>query len=194
MRIDGTTIKQERTRRAWTQADLAAKAGLDERTVQRLERTGQTSFATLQAISGAFGMDLGVLVDSVPSAAPPMSRWTAPQTSPRRTVVFKLFYALAILGIIRVALFGFGNSAVWPHWQIFFIASVAALALLVYGYQRRDLRAFAVVALASLVSLLWYLPIVLPAAVFSVATYLVLAVTPQRSVRESATPWPKDGH
>lgn len=192
MRIDGTTVRQARTRRAWTQADLAAKAGVDERTVQRVERTGQTSFATLQAIAEAFGIDVATLVDGPATDAHSRPRWRAQQLSPRREFAFKLLFALAMLGTVRVGIFDIGDSGNWPHWQLFLLASVAAIALLVYGYRSRDLRAFGVVTLAAAVSLLWYLPLVLPAAVFLTATYLVLAVRPQEAFRGSAPP-PMEG-
>lgn len=179
MLISGSSIRQERTRKAWSQAELAAKAGVDVRTIQRLERTGQTSFATLQAVSRALDKDVGVLIDVVPATSPSAAKWLAPRTSPRREAVFKILYALALLGTIRVGLFEFGDSGNWPHWQIFFLASVVAVALLVYGYRSRDLRAFGVVTLAAAVSLLWYFPLVLPAAVFLVAACLVLALAPR---------------
>jgi transcriptional regulator with XRE-family HTH domain len=192
VRIDGTMIRQARTRRLWTQAELAAKAGVDERTVQRLERTGQTSFATLQAMAETFGIDVATLVDSAPASPLSRARWTATQTSPRRQLGFKFLFALAMLSTMRVGMFDFGDSGNWPHWQIFFLASIAAIALLIYGYRTRDLRAFGTVTLAADASLLWYLPLALPAAVFLTATYLVLAIRP-RGPSHGAAPPPMAG-
>lgn len=186
MRIDGTVIRQERTRRAWTQADLASRAGVDERTVQRLERSGQTSFATVQAIATAFDMEPARLIDGEPRTSSRAFTLEEPASSPAHRVFFWIFCVLAILGIVWVGIFDFGNSGNWPHWRIFFLASVTAVALLVYGYRRRDPRVFGIVSLAALISLLWYFPLTLPASVFLVATYLVLTIGTRRSASGDA--------
>jgi transcriptional regulator with XRE-family HTH domain len=54
----GKTIRQRRRKREWTQEQLAEAAGLDARTVQRVERDQTRNAETLQAIAGAFNIDL----------------------------------------------------------------------------------------------------------------------------------------
>jgi transcriptional regulator with XRE-family HTH domain len=54
----GEKIRQMRKARAWTQEQLAAAANLDTRTVQRVEKDETKSPETLQAIAGAFNVDL----------------------------------------------------------------------------------------------------------------------------------------
>ena len=51
----GAKIKQLRTKRAWTQEDLAYASEVSPRTVQRAEE-GQMSAETAKAIAGAFGV------------------------------------------------------------------------------------------------------------------------------------------
>jgi transcriptional regulator with XRE-family HTH domain len=54
----GKRIQERRKRREWTQEQLAEAAGLDTRTVQRVERDQTRNPETLQAIAGAFNVDL----------------------------------------------------------------------------------------------------------------------------------------
>ena len=54
----GKKIKELREDRAWTQEQLAQAAGIEPRTVQRVERDQTKSPETLQAIAGAFDVDL----------------------------------------------------------------------------------------------------------------------------------------
>ncbi len=64
MRIEfryGKRIQQERECRAWTQEHLAQVAGIDTRTVQRVEKGETKSRETLLAIAAAFDMDLDAL-------------------------------------------------------------------------------------------------------------------------------------
>jgi transcriptional regulator with XRE-family HTH domain len=64
MRIEfryGKKIRQLREERAWTQEQLAEAADVDPRTIQRVERDHTKSPETLQAIAGAFNVDLDIL-------------------------------------------------------------------------------------------------------------------------------------
>src|SRR5437588_9797767 len=55
----GTKIRQQREKRAWTQEQLAIAAGLESvRTIQRVEKDATRNPETLQAIAGAFDVDL----------------------------------------------------------------------------------------------------------------------------------------
>jgi len=51
-------IKELRTGRAWSQAQLADIASVNIRTIQRLEKTGQSSYETLLAVAAAFDIDV----------------------------------------------------------------------------------------------------------------------------------------
>src|SRR6266849_8491928 len=54
----GKKIKEMREARAWTQEQLAEAADIETRTVQRVERGLTRNPETLQAIAGAFNVDL----------------------------------------------------------------------------------------------------------------------------------------
>ena len=49
-------VRSLRIERGWTQEELASRAGLSTRTVQRIERGGRANLASLQALTAAFGM------------------------------------------------------------------------------------------------------------------------------------------
>lgn len=51
-------VKREREERAWPQRQLAEVAGVNLRTIQRLERDGTASFDTLMGVAQAFNMDV----------------------------------------------------------------------------------------------------------------------------------------
>src|SRR6266849_4099890 len=57
----GKKIKEMREARAWTQEQLAEAADIETRTVQRVEKDLTKNPETLQAIAGAFNVDLGSL-------------------------------------------------------------------------------------------------------------------------------------
>lgn len=51
-------VKKEREARAWPQRQLAEVAGVNLRTIQRLERDGTASFETLMGVAQAFEIDV----------------------------------------------------------------------------------------------------------------------------------------
>jgi transcriptional regulator with XRE-family HTH domain len=51
-------VKQQREERAWPQRQLAEIAGVNLRTIQRLERDGSASFETLMGVAQAFEIDV----------------------------------------------------------------------------------------------------------------------------------------
>jgi transcriptional regulator with XRE-family HTH domain len=57
----GNKVRQLREQRAWTQEQLAEAAGVQPRTIQRLERDQTKSPETLQAVAGAFDVGLDAL-------------------------------------------------------------------------------------------------------------------------------------
>jgi len=58
----GERVKFQRGQRGWTQEDLAGKAGVDRRTIQRIE-AGETNpeHETVQKLAQAFGVDIAEL-------------------------------------------------------------------------------------------------------------------------------------
>lgn len=71
----GKKIRETREARGWTQEQLAAAADIETRTVQRVERDLTKSPETLQAIAGAFDVDLRSL----------RSTWLIPESRLVRT-------------------------------------------------------------------------------------------------------------
>ena len=61
MKIDADLMLELRTANAWSQDELAIAAGLNPRTVQRIEREGQASLQSKKALASAFGVDVGEL-------------------------------------------------------------------------------------------------------------------------------------
>jgi transcriptional regulator with XRE-family HTH domain len=60
--VNGDRIQQLRTQCAWTQEQLAEKAGLSVRTVQRLERGENASLESIQVLATLFDVDTGDLL------------------------------------------------------------------------------------------------------------------------------------
>jgi transcriptional regulator with XRE-family HTH domain len=58
MQINAEQVMQSRKKRHWSQDELATAAGLNLRTVQRIEATGSASLQTLKAIASALESDL----------------------------------------------------------------------------------------------------------------------------------------
>jgi transcriptional regulator with XRE-family HTH domain len=69
MKVNQTLIQALRKQRSWSQDDLAAAAGLNLRTVQRIERSGDASLQSRRAIAAAFGIE-GNELDSQEEAMP----------------------------------------------------------------------------------------------------------------------------
>lgn len=78
MQIDSRRIRTERERRAWSQEQLGAAAGLSLRTIQRVENSGVGSLETLKSLAAVFEIEVGELrVAEEPGAAasaPPGAR------------------------------------------------------------------------------------------------------------------------
>jgi transcriptional regulator with XRE-family HTH domain len=76
MQIYSQRVRAEREKRAWSQEQLGAAAGLSLRTIQRVETSGAGSLETLKSLAAVFGIDVSELrapVESTPPAARP--RW-----------------------------------------------------------------------------------------------------------------------
>jgi transcriptional regulator with XRE-family HTH domain len=61
MKIKAETVRSERIKRAWSQDQLAAAAGLSLRTVQRIEKSGIAASESVQALSAVLGVPIGSL-------------------------------------------------------------------------------------------------------------------------------------
>jgi transcriptional regulator with XRE-family HTH domain len=61
MRINRSFILALRKQRSWSQDELAVAAGLNLRTVQRIERSGSASLQSRKALAAAFNVDVSDL-------------------------------------------------------------------------------------------------------------------------------------
>jgi transcriptional regulator with XRE-family HTH domain len=61
MNINRTLILALRKQRSWSQDELAVAAGLNLRTVQRIERSGSASLQSRKALAAAFNIDVSDL-------------------------------------------------------------------------------------------------------------------------------------
>ena len=67
----GDRVKQHRTKRGWTQEDLAARSGVSLTSVQRAERGSPVSAETISSLAAAFDLDAIDLVDPDPREGHP---------------------------------------------------------------------------------------------------------------------------
>jgi len=61
MKINAELVLDTRNAQAWSQEELAIAAGLNLRTIQRVESEGVASLQTKKALAAAFGMEAGDL-------------------------------------------------------------------------------------------------------------------------------------
>lgn len=61
MKINAELVLDQRNAHAWSQEELAIAAGLNLRTVQRVESEGAASLQTKKALASAFGLEAGDL-------------------------------------------------------------------------------------------------------------------------------------
>jgi transcriptional regulator with XRE-family HTH domain len=70
MQINREFVVALRTRKSWSQAELAIAAGLNLRTIQRIEAEGVASLQSRKAIASAFDVEIDELVQrKVPAMA-----------------------------------------------------------------------------------------------------------------------------
>ena len=72
MKVNTTKVAQLRQQRSWSQDELATAAGVNLRTIQRIENEGTASLQSMKALASAFEIDLHIL-KSVPEQ--PMSQF-----------------------------------------------------------------------------------------------------------------------
>ena len=70
MTVDAQTLLALRTERAWSQEHLAEIAGLNLRTIQRIEKSGTASLQSTKALAAAFDLDVGDLDQKDQQMAP----------------------------------------------------------------------------------------------------------------------------
>lgn len=104
MKIDSARVRALRERRAWSQEQLAQVAGLNVRTVQRIESGGSASLETRMALAVAFEVTPEALCEAVPapaaeplSAAPPQAPRQAPKQAQQNPVPALLVILIVIL-------------------------------------------------------------------------------------------------
>jgi transcriptional regulator with XRE-family HTH domain len=66
-----TKIKELRLKRVWSQEQLADIAGINVRTIQRIEHGDVASFESLKAVANALGVDVGELLAPPPTDKKP---------------------------------------------------------------------------------------------------------------------------
>jgi transcriptional regulator with XRE-family HTH domain len=69
-----TKTKELRVKRAWSQEQLADIAGVNVRTIQRIEHGDGASFESLKAVANAFGVDVGELLAPPTAASQPADK------------------------------------------------------------------------------------------------------------------------
>jgi transcriptional regulator with XRE-family HTH domain len=99
-------IKLERQKRSWTQEQLAERAKLSTRTVQRIECGAEASAETLRLIADAFGLP----VDNLRTAAV-RTHFRAPWCW-----TVKIVTALMIVLVLSLPLIVPTQTAHWVHW------------------------------------------------------------------------------
>ncbi len=94
MQVNATLLKQERSKRAWSQEHLAQVSGLGLRTVQRIESAGTASNESIASLATVFEMTVADFM--VESPRPPQS----PET--RFFQKNRLWITLAIVGVAQL--------------------------------------------------------------------------------------------
>ncbi|MBC7365306.1 MAG: helix-turn-helix domain-containing protein [Undibacterium sp.] len=120
-------IRLERQKRSWTQEQLAERAKLSTRTVQRIESNGESSAETLRLIAEAFGLP----ADSLLRAAPRM-HFRAPWS-----LTVKVVTVLASVVILALPFIISSESVHWLHWCLWG-AFVFCLFFSVNGFSVRN--------------------------------------------------------
>jgi transcriptional regulator with XRE-family HTH domain len=106
MKLDPARLKQLRDARGWTQEQLADIAGLNARTVQRIEAGGNASAETGMALASALDCPLPEL--SGPSAAPASQPGPPPGHALAGTSPWLILVLLAAIVIWLQISFGYG--------------------------------------------------------------------------------------
>ncbi|TRY33888.1 helix-turn-helix domain-containing protein [Aliiglaciecola sp. M165] len=122
---DTNSIKVERLKKGWTQAQLAEITGLSERTIQRLENGAQPSIESLNALATVFEVDLKSFESSNLR-----KHFSAP-------IDRKLLTAFIVLWLLIMAIEFFSTGT--PFISIFFV-TLTYLVFSIQGYSVIDNR------------------------------------------------------
>jgi transcriptional regulator with XRE-family HTH domain len=68
MKIDSALVLQLRNAKSWSQEELATAAGLNLRTIQRIENEASASLQSKKALAAVFGIDVKALAAGEPPA------------------------------------------------------------------------------------------------------------------------------
>lgn len=123
VRANGNRIQQLRTKSAWTQEELADRANLSARTVQRLEGGGSASLESIRVLSTVFGVESEELL-----AKPARAHFSAPWSRKLQLTT------LAFLAVIAFATYRAGPYASWIVIGLLLLAAF----LSVRGYSVLD--------------------------------------------------------
>ncbi len=129
MKINAERVKMLRTARHWSQEQLADACGLNLRTVQRLERSGNASIESVRALAAVFGVAPDELI------LPATDERTAP-------------FEAVKTAFTRFADFSGTATRAEYWWFLLFVLIAAAIATVIH------VKAYQVVMLILLVPLL----------------------------------------
>lgn len=112
MKINTQLVKKLRADRQWSQEQLAAACGLNLRTIQRLENTGNASLESVRALAAVFTLDANELLLQTQATA---------DTAPNPLFVIKDCF-------LRFADFSGTASRYQYGWFLVFVLLLSALA------------------------------------------------------------------
>ena len=116
VRVNGERIVQLRTKLAWSQEQLADKANLSSRTVQRLERSESVALSSVQSLAKVLGVASEELL-----ADPVRTHVSAPWSRKLQLTTF------AFLAIIAVVVFLAGPYASWVVLGVLLLAGILSV-------------------------------------------------------------------
>jgi len=129
--MPSSRIKLERQKRSWTQEQLAERARLSTRTVQRIECGAEASAETLRLIAEA----LGIPPESL-RASPQREHFHAPWGRFVKAVTFSMIAVAFVLSLLPYAI-ALNSAAKWAHLVIMGTLLISLL-LSVSGYSIRQ--------------------------------------------------------
>ena len=105
MKIDPAQLKHLRDTRAWSQEQLAEIAGLNPRTVQRVEASGKAAQETSMALASALGVPVSALMTrpvDVSVAASALSPLTEDAVASRTRWIFRVLMLLVLVVMFQL--------------------------------------------------------------------------------------------
>jgi transcriptional regulator with XRE-family HTH domain len=126
MKINTQLVKKLRADRQWSQEQLAAACGLNLRTIQRLENTGNASLESVRALAAVFTLDANELLLQTQATA---------DTAPNPLFVIKDCF-------LRFADFSGTASRYQYGWFLVFVLLLSALAEIISPALRQFVTVF----------------------------------------------------